>query len=129
MFDLANTGPVPDDLGTRKVFEKVTVPLIRLMEALEAEGQPLQGRRFVDCVIVGPCVVMPSGETRFTNCNMGEVGGDIRNLFLRAVGPMVIGAISLNDSVFEGCIFASVGFAGGDAFISTFTEALTPKKA
>ena len=127
MFDLENTGPVPADLGTRLTFEKERIPLVHLVEALEAAGQTLHGRRFVDCVVHGPAVVMPANETKFDNCNLGNVEGDIRNLFLRAAGPMVIGAIPLNDSRFEGCIFMGVGFAGDDGFVDAFIDILTPK--
>jgi hypothetical protein len=129
MFDLQNTGPVPEDLGTRRVFEKVQVPLGRLIDALGASGQPLTGRRFVDCVVHGPCVVIPGEHTRLENCNLGEASGDVRNLFLRAAGPMIVGGIPLNDCVFEGCIFIGVGFAGDDAFVDAFVAKLIPRKA
>lgn len=127
MFDLETTGPVPTDLGTRLVFEKARIPLVQLVEALEAAGQTLTGRRFVDCVVHGPCVVVPANETKFDNCNLGNVEGDVRNLFLRAAGPMIIGAIPLNDSHFDGCIFMGVGFAGHDDFVDAFIDILTPK--
>lgn len=127
MYDLDNTGPVPADLGTRLVFQKERIPLVHLVEALEEAGQTLTGRRFVDCVVHGPCVVMPANETKFDNCNLGNVEGDVRNLFLRAAGPMIIGAIPLNDSHFEGCIFMGVGFAGHDGFVDAFIDILTPK--
>ncbi|WP_309627253.1 hypothetical protein [Brevundimonas sp.] len=129
MYDLDNTDPVPHDLGTRLVFEKERIPLAQLVDALEAAGQTLTGRRFVDCVIHGPCVVMPATETKFDNCNLGDVAGDVRNLFLRSAGPMVIGAIPLNDSHFDGCIFMGVGFAGHDDFVNAFIDILTPTKA
>lgn len=129
MYDLAKTGPVPDDLGSRLVFEKERIPLVRLVEAIEAAGQTLKGRRFVDCVVHGPCVVIAADETKFNNCNLGDVAGDVRNLFLRAAGPMIIGGVPLNDSVFDGCIFMGVGFAGDDGFVDAFIDILTPKKA
>ena len=129
MYDLDNTGPVPDDLGTRLVFEKERIPLGHLVEALEVAGQTLTGRRFVDCVVHGPCVVIPANETKFNQCNLGDVAGDVRNLFLRAAGPMIVGGIPLNDSVFDGCIFMGVGFAGDDAFVDAFIDLLIPRKA
>lgn len=129
MFDLAKTGPVPADLGTRLVFEEERIPLAHLVEALDAAGQRLQGRRFVDCVVHGPAVVIPDSRTQFLNCNLGEVEGDVRNLFLRAAGRKIIGAIALNDSVFEGCLFVGVGMAGDDAFVDAFVEKLRSGKA
>ena len=129
MYDLHTTGPIPDDLGTRLVFEKERIPLVQLVEALEVASQTLKGRRFVDCVVHGPCVVIPANETKFDNCNLGDVAGDVRNLFLRAAGPMIIGGVPLNDSHFDGCIFMGVGFAGDDAFVDAFIDLLTPRKA
>lgn len=129
MYDLDATGPVPEDLGTRRVFEKVRVPLIHLIEAIELAGERLEGRRFVDCVIHGPCVVIAESATRFEACNLGDAFGDVRNLFLRAAGPKIIGAVPLGDSVFEGCIFLGVGYAGDDAFVDQFVDHLTPQKA
>lgn len=127
MPDLNTIGPVPGDLGVRTHFEKVRVPLVHLIEAIDAAGGTLRGRRFVECVIHGPCVVIPGAETRFEHCNLGDVAGDLRNLFLRAAGPLIIGGIPLHDSVFEGCIFMGVGIAGDDAFVDRFIETLTPK--
>ena len=127
MYDLETTGPVPNDLGARLVFDKERIPLVQMVEALEAAGQTLKGRRFVDCVVHGPCVVIPAQETKFDNCNLGDVAGDVRNLVLRAAGPMIIGGIPLNDCTFDGCIFMGVGFAGDDGFVDAFIDILTPK--
>ena len=124
MFDFNNTGPAPADLATRRVFEKVRVPLVRLAETLDANGETLRGRRFVDCIIEGPAVAIQTDETRIHNCNLGDVGGDVRNLFLRTTGPMVIGGISLNDCVFEGCLFMGVGFAGTDEYVESMLKLL-----
>lgn len=124
MFDLNNTGPTPDDLGVRTEFNKVLVPFTRLMEEAEKAGLSLHGRRFVDCVIHGPCVIVPGGDTRFENSSLGDAHGDVRNLFLRAVGPMLTGCIPVNGCVFDGCAFVGVGFAGDDRFIEHFVTML-----
>ncbi len=113
--------PCPTTPRTRLVFEKVWVPLSELTQRV---GGQLQGRRFVDCIVHGPCVVIPDGRTRFETCDLGDAAGDVRNLFLRAVGPMIVGAIPLNDTVFENCIFRGVGFAGDDAFVTEFVAKL-----
>jgi len=129
MFDLEKTGPVPSDLGARQIFTGVRVPLMRLFEEASSLGQSLQGRRFIDCVIHGPCVVVPGADTRFEDCSLGDAHGDVGNLFLRAVGPMITGAIPLNGCVFEGCLFIGVGYAGDDRFIEAFTSPLRVAKA
>ena len=129
MFDLASIGPVPDDLGQRTVYEKVRVPLIRLFEAHEAANRPLTGLRFVDCVIDGPAVVVMSAQTQLINCNLGDVAGDARNLFLRAHGPRIIGGVPLNDAVFDGCLFRRVGIVGDEAYIQLMIDKLTPPEA
>ena len=129
MFDINTTGPVPDDLATRRVFEKVRVPIVRLAEVLDVNGETLRGRRFVDCVITGPAVVVQSDETQLHNCNLGDVAGDVRNLFLRATGPMIIGGVALHDCVFEGCLFIGIGFAGTDEYVEGMLKTLQPGKA
>lgn len=129
MYDLSKIGGVPDDLGTRLVFENERVPMLRLVEARAAAGLPLSGLSFIDCVVQGPCVIVPGGETRFDDCNMGNDTDDVRNLFLRAAGTAIIGALFLNDCRFDGCLLLGIGFAGDDAFVDSFLAQLTPKKA
>lgn len=129
MFDSSTFPPVPDDLGQRSVYENVRIPLVRLFEAHEVADRPLTGLRFVDCLIDGPASVIMSPQTRLTNCNLGDVAGDVRNLFLRAHGPMIIGGIPLNDLVFEGCLFQRVAFVGDETFIQQMIDKLTPPKA
>jgi len=127
MYDLNKTAPTPDDLATRTEFTGVLVPITRLMESLLEKGgqRSLAGYRFVDCVIRGPGVLIPGGTTTFNQCNMGETSGDVRNLFLRAAGPKIVGGISVEGATFEGCIFVGVGFAGDDAFVDNFSTMLT----
>ena len=129
MFDIATTGPTPEDLATRMVFEKVRVPITHLAEALDLKGEVLRGRRFVDCVVHGPAVVVPGDETRFNGCNLGDVAGDVKNLFLRTTGPRIIGAVGLNDCVFEGCLVIGVGFAGTDEYVAAMLKSLSPNEA
>jgi len=129
MYDLSNTGPVPDDLGTRTVFEKVRVPIMQMVEAADVSGLSIRGRRFIDCVISGPAVVIPMNDTVFDSCNMGETAGDVRNLFLRAAGPKIVGAIPLPGCVFEGCVFVGIGFAGDDGFVDRLASTLSRTKA
>ncbi|OYW38830.1 MAG: hypothetical protein B7Z42_07285 [Brevundimonas sp. 12-68-7] len=60
---------------------------------------------------------------------MGDTSGDVRNLFLRAAGPMMAGCIALPGCSFEGCLFMGVGFAGNDAFVDGFTALLTRRES
>jgi len=124
MYDLNATGPTPADLAVRMEFEKVVVPLYELVTGAEKAGLRIDGRRFVDCVIHGPCVIIPNADTRFENCNLGDVAGDVRNLFLRPAGPMIIGGLQVNNCVFDGCIFLGVGFTGDDRFVEQFIASL-----
>lgn len=128
MYDLATVGPPPENLATRVVFEKVRVPMSRLADEANASGLRVSDRQFRDCVIIGPCVVIPTTDTRFENCNMGDTSGDVMNLFLRAAGPMIIGGIPLPGCSFEGCLFLGVGFAGDDAFVNGFSALLTGRE-
>ena len=130
MFDINATGPVPTDLATRTEFSKVLVPLHQLLDAVvENGGQSIEGYRFTDCVIRGPAVIIPGAQTQFVNSNLGDVAGNVRNLFLRAAGPMIMGAIGVNRCVFDGCLFVGIGFAGDDAFVDNFSAQLSPAKA
>lgn len=128
MYDLEKTGPAPDDMGERMVFERVQVPLWQLIQEAGAVGKSLSGRRFIDCVIVGPCVAGPSSDTRFENCSLGDAQGDIRNLFLRAAGPLMVGVLNIDGCHFQGCIFIGVGFAGDEKFVDGFIEGLSGRK-
>ena len=109
-------------------FEKVLIDLPRLIMDARDAGKTLQGRRFVDCVIRGPAILIPYGDTQFVRSNLGDVVGDVRNLFLRASGPMIIGATAIQGCIFEGCLFVDVGFAGTAQFIEDFISHL-PSKA
>lgn len=130
MYDVNTTGPVPTDLGTRTEFSKVLVPFHRLVDAvLENGGGKIEGYRFTDCIIRGPAVLIPGPDTRFIDSNLGDVSGDVRNLFLRATGPKIIGAVPVNGCVFQGCAFVGVGLAGDDVFVERFMASLSPAKA
>lgn len=124
MYDLNATDPMPTDFAVRTAFNKVVVPLYELVTGAEKAGLRIDGRRFVDCVIHGPCVIIPNADTRFENCNLGDVAGDVRNLFLRPAGPMITGGLQVNNCVFDGCIFIGVGFTGDDRFIEQFIASL-----
>ena len=113
--------PTPDDLATPTVFDGVFIPIAALLEARRLAGRPqIEGLTFRNCVLQGPAVLAPNSETNFNNCNLGDVMGDRRNLFLKAEGPMIIGAIPVGGCLFESCIFIGVGFGGKDSMIEHF---------
>jgi hypothetical protein len=124
MYNLETVGPPPENLSTRVVFENVRVPMLHLADAVNTSGLPLADRQFKDCVIIGPCVVVPAADTVFTHCTMGQPSGDVRNLFLRAAGSRITGGIPLPGCRFEGCLFVGVGFAGDDSFVDAFVKLL-----
>ncbi|MFN3932476.1 MAG: hypothetical protein ACK4JY_12075 [Brevundimonas sp.] len=113
--------PTPEDLVTPTVFDGVLIPLSALVEARRTTDRPrIEGLTFRNCVIQGPAVLVPNSTTTFESCNLGEAAGDRRNLFLKAVGPMIIGGLSAAGCQFESCVFLGVGFAGNEAMIEQF---------
>ncbi|MDY6924483.1 MAG: hypothetical protein SWI22_11055 [Pseudomonadota bacterium] len=130
MYDVKNTGPIPTDLATRAEFRKEMIPLGQLFDAAMETGQVgIVGRRFVDCIIRGPAILLPNGGTQFVDCNLGDVAGDVRNLFLKATGPKIIGGMPVDDCLFQGCLFFAVGLAGNDAFVEGFAASLGAPRA
>jgi len=127
MYDMKTLRPTPTDLGTRREFVGVNVPISRLLERVIAERQQgrLEGMTFTDCVIVGPGVVVPDQTTILANCNLGNVKGDVRNLLLRSTGPMITGCISLVGCRFDGCLFTGVGFAGNEHYVEAMVRELS----
>ena len=127
MYDLKTVRPTPQDLGTRTEFVGVNIPIVRLLERVIAERQQgrLEGMTFIDCIIVGPGVVVPDQATTLTNCNFGVAQGDVRNLFLRSTGPLITGCISLVSCRFEGCLFRGVGLAGNDNYVEAMIRELS----
>ncbi|MBX9615831.1 MAG: hypothetical protein K2X25_09580 [Caulobacteraceae bacterium] len=120
MSDTEKAVASPEDLGVRTTIEDVLVSIPALIEAATLSGVAIEGRRFIDCILVGPSVLIPTAETRFGNCNFGDVEGDVRNLFLTAAGTRVIGALSVAGCVFERCLFHGVGLVGDEAVIAAF---------
>lgn len=120
MYDIQNTGPTPSDLGVRDEFKGVYISIPALLEAVVASGYPIEGRRFRDCVLMGPAILAMDDKTRLVNCQFGAVEGEERNLFVRPAGNAVVGAVSIAGCHFEGCLFTGLGFLGDDGFIETF---------
>lgn len=128
MYNLQTTAPAPANLGELTEFKGVVISLPALIEAASAKGVPIEGRTFLDCVIVGPAILTPGTDTRFKDCNFGDVDGNPRNLFVAPAGDQVIGALSVWGCVFDGCLFNGVGLAGDQGFISAFLDTVTTTK-
>lgn len=119
--------PAPSDQATRLEFRNTMIHLPLLIVEAMAAGETLVGRRFIDCVIRGPAILIPYTDTRFVTCNLGEVAGSVSNLFLHAAGDKIIGAIGIPGCVFEQCLFIDVGFAGNAVFMGQFASQLDAK--
>ena len=127
MYDINNTRPMPTDLGERTEFKGVVVSIPALVEAASISGVPIEGRTFIDCVLIGPAILAMTEETKFINCQFGAVEGDERNLFVRPAGSRVIGAVSIGGCHIEGCLLNGLGLLGDDGFIEAFFATLLPK--
>ena len=113
------------------VYENAEFDLALLYRAFTLENlTAIQNRTFNRCRIVGPAVLLAAGGVRFSNCDMGPTGDDVRNLLLKPMGPrQVIGTIPVQDCVFEGCQFFAIGYTGADAFLEEVRTALSPSSA
>jgi hypothetical protein len=127
MYDIDNTRPMPTDLGERTEFKGVVVSIPALLEAASISGNPIEGRRFIDCVLLGPAILAMTETTAFLNCQFAAVEGDERNLFVKPVGGRVIGAVSVAGCHFEGCLLNGLGLVGDDSFVEAFLATLSPK--
>jgi len=94
-------------------------------ETMRAGSVAIEKRTFIGCRFEGPAVLLPVSGNSFNGCDMGNSGGDLRNLLLHPVGKAkVVGAIPVKDCVFEGCFFWAVGFTGAPAFLEQFLKAV-----
>ena len=93
--------------GMKTTFES---EIIRLAD-LTVTQDVLVGYTFTDCVIFGPAVLAPAGESVITDCTFSA---DADGLFwlVEPQREYVVGAIGLQDCRFERCRFDRVGFAG-----------------
>jgi hypothetical protein len=94
-------------------------------------GAPkIVGKTFEGCRFEGPAVLLALNGNTFSACNMGEAGGDVRNLLLAPVGPRkVVGAIPVENCVFRNCAFYMVGFTGAEAFLKQFHQVVGEPRA
>ena len=84
----------------------------------------LAGVTFENCEIIGPAVLMPRGS-EFRGC---EFDGP-RILWTIEPGRYYIGAIAVDECLFDRCRFRRVGLAGIETFVGMMTEQLTRPEA
>lgn len=112
------------ELNARTTFEKeaVWLPLLAV-HALNGGEPTLKDKTFTDCLIQGPALVAIMGSTTMDGCNMGKVT-DPRSLTFAPQGPLLVGAIGLQDCRFVCCQFEQVGFTGPPLFLKEIAEQL-----
>ena len=111
-------------VGPGPVYEDVHIWLPQLYAEAARGGQSaIENRTFTRVRFEGPAVILPIGGCTFQNCNMGDPGGDIRNMLFVPAGPQkVTGAIPFVKCTFRDCAFVAVGFTGSADFLRQFQE-------
>jgi hypothetical protein len=97
--------------------------VVRLCE-LAGDEAVIDGFEFTDCFVRGPAVVVVQGEK--TTLANSTFRGDPDSL-LWEIPPersTVIGAILVNNCVFDECTFEGVGFAGPPEFIRQMKQGI-----
>jgi hypothetical protein len=114
-------------LGVLPAYADQHVWLPQLFAEHSQAGQSiLDGKTFERCRFEGPAVLLALGGAIFDNCNMGESGGDVRNLLLAPVGAeKVVGVIPMRNCVFRDCAFYMVGFTGPTNFLKQFNQVVS----
>ncbi|WP_303703080.1 pentapeptide repeat-containing protein, partial [Brevundimonas naejangsanensis] len=111
--------------GPTYVGKNVWLPQL-FMEAARAGLPAIENRRFENCLMEGPAVLLPLEGCNFDGCNMGDAKGDPRNLMLTPMGPQrVTGPIPFKNCQFINCNFLGVGFTGPSDFLDNMVAALS----
>ena len=95
--------------------------VVRLADLAVARAT-IKDRRFENCLILGPAVVIPTGGGVISDC---EFDGSLEETIWEIpenVGR--IGAIGLDNTDFISCRFQGVGFAGPAEFVRYFSDSL-----
>lgn len=123
---MTDVSPLPPltALGAGPVYENMHIWLPQLFaEHARAGASVIEGKTFLNCRFEGPAVLLALGGCKFETCNMGESGGDPRNLLLAPVGSKkVVGVIPFRDCVFRDSAFYRIGFTGSQTFLKHFDE-------
>lgn len=127
MTDVITNAPITlEPLGAGPTYTEVNVWLPQLyLETARAGSPVIENRRFEDCLIEGPGVILPVEGCSFDGCDMGVSNGDPRNLMLSPVGPrQVVGVVPFRNCQFVNCRFLGVGFTGPPGFLENMVQAL-----
>lgn len=113
-------------LGPGPIHEGKDIWLPQLVaEAVRRGEQVIEGMTFIDCRIEGPAVLCPVGGVHFEACDLGNSGGDVRNLMLAPLGPdKITGAIAFRNCTFRRCRFLAVGFTGSPDFLKDMHDGI-----
>lgn len=85
-------------------------------------GVMIEGRRFTDCVIEGPALMLILDGVHFESTNFGPTGGNLRNMLFQPMGDMGIGAIPVRNCTFTRCQFQTLGITGNEALLKMLIE-------
>jgi hypothetical protein len=125
---MTDTSPLPPltALGAGPVYRDMHIWLPQLFaEHARAGSAVIEGKTFENCRFEGPAVLLSIAGNAFDNCNMGEAGGDTRNLLLAPVGAQkVVGVVPFKGCAFRDCAFYMVGFTGSPDFLKHFDKAV-----
>jgi hypothetical protein len=118
------------ELNARTTFEKEAVWLpLMAVHSLNGGSGVVRGKTFTECVIEGPALIAPMGTTTFDSCNLGSAT-DPKSLLFAPQGPVLVGAIGMDDCKFIRCTFVQVGFTGRPEFLEEInTMLLAARKA
>jgi hypothetical protein len=87
----------------------------------------IEGRRFIDCAILGPVVITGGPSVEFGFCTFIQHGGGIESMLVEIPSPK-IGMIEVNSSAFMRCAFYNVALAGRKNSLDIFRANTTGRK-
>jgi hypothetical protein len=118
-------------IGPGPTYQDVHIWLPQLYAETARGGmRAIENRTFIRVRFEGPAVILPIGGSTFEDCNMGESGGDVRNMLFAPVGgKKVVGVVPFVNCIFRQCAFSTVGFTGSPDFLQQFQDMVGGPKA
>jgi hypothetical protein len=96
--------------------------IVRIVELVDGMAIPvLSEMTFQRCQIVGPAVILPLGNTQFLNSRMDHPD---EMLWETQPNRVYVGAIGVDNCVFDDCDFNGIGIAGPPDYVRTFRNAM-----